>query len=146
MLSISYKSEISEIFGLYKETERFIEKMEKSINPDFINLRIQYRLLISKILIEKGQYGRGIQILSHCFNSIQSELQIRINRSKEITRKLVYIFNYVNLQKLLKTLLRFLNNRKDKKVTRALIMLIITLANLSICYFKLGNLEMVIHS
>jgi hypothetical protein len=77
-----YKSDPKDIQKILRKTEKIILILEKSSNPDFLNLKVQFRVLISKIMIDNQKYVKAIEILSGCFQNIELELKIRLGRFK----------------------------------------------------------------
>ena len=73
----SYESNIKKIFYIFKKIETFFDKISKFTNPDFFHLKNQYRILLSKVLMENGYYKHAIKILLMTFEVFQLELKIR---------------------------------------------------------------------
>lgn len=78
---------LKHIFFLFKKIENLFEKISKSLNPDFYQLKNQYRLVVSRILMENGYYNYAIQILLMAIENFQFELQIRLGHLKEKSKK-----------------------------------------------------------
>jgi hypothetical protein len=77
-----YKSDPRDIQKILQKTEKIILKLEKSSNPDFINLKIQFRLVVSKMLLDSNKFANAIETLCTCFGYVELELKIRLERLK----------------------------------------------------------------
>lgn len=67
---------------LLARAESLLARLERSSNPDFTNLRIQFRMLVAKMYLDSHKFGRAIEALVSTFSLVELELKVRLERLK----------------------------------------------------------------